>query len=87
MKFIFALSLLITTLHAADLPLPKSKRDCFAAYSLFKALVKTCTHADYNRNGGSTTNPDLQQSCVKKFHASFLTECQIEAGIIARNVN
>lgn len=87
MKFMLGLSLLITTLHAAHLPLPKSKRDCFAAYSLFKALVKTCTHADYNYHGGSTPNPDLQQNCVKKFHASFLTECQIEAGIIARNLD
>ncbi|CAN5194547.1 hypothetical protein BH09DEP1_BH09DEP1_0820 [soil metagenome] len=87
MKYIFAFSLIFISTHADKLPLPTSKRDCFVAYSLFKALVKTCTHANSNYNGGSTPNPEQQSACVKKNHNSFITECQLEAGIIARNLD
>lgn len=82
MKYILILSLIISTVYASELPLPKSKKDCFIAYTLFKAQIKSCANA-------STSNgiPIRQIDCLNKFHARFITECQIEAGIINRNLN
>lgn len=85
MKYILVLCLALNNLYAVDLPLPKSKRDCFTVYTLFKALVKTCQHADYY-NHGSMPNPKEQEKCVRKFHASFITECQAEAGILKKHL-
>jgi hypothetical protein len=82
MKYILALCLTIGTLKASQLPLPKSKKDCFAAYTLFKAQIKSCANA-YTSNG----IPIRQIDCINKLHARFITECQIESGIIDRNLN
>lgn len=86
MKYILLLSLLISTLYAAELPLPRSKRECPFAHILFKARMRTCTHADYHPYSGATPNPERQLVCVENFYASFITECQMEAKIIDKHV-